>query len=141
MSVLRQAVAADIPGIWQVRYSVEENTLTPGRISDEDVREAIEDTGRGWVIEEDGRIKAFAVGNARTGNVWALFVNPDAQGRGHGTRLHVELLAWFRTHSIDRLWLSTGTEARARKFYDKMGWVCVGQYGTDEVKYERQNAA
>jgi GNAT superfamily N-acetyltransferase len=141
MSVLRQAVAADIPGIWQVRYSVEENTLTPGRISDEDVREAIEDTGRGWVIEEDGRIKAFAVGNARTGNVWALFVKPDAQGRGHGTRLHVELLEWFRTHSIDRLWLSTGTNTRARKFYDKMGWICVGQYGTDEVKYERQNAA
>ena len=41
---LRQAVAADIPGIWEVRYAVTENTLTPGRISDEDVRAAIEDS-------------------------------------------------------------------------------------------------
>jgi hypothetical protein len=45
---LRQATAADIPGIWEVRYSVTENTLTPGRISDEEVRESIEDTGCGW---------------------------------------------------------------------------------------------
>lgn len=139
--MLRQAVAADIPGIWEVRYSVAENTLTPGRISDEEVRAAIEDSGRGWVIEEEGRIEAFAVGNARTGNVWALFVRPHAQGRGHGTRLHAALIAWFRTQSPDRLWLSTGTGTRAREFYDKNGWVCVGPCGTDEVRYERANAA
>ena len=74
MTILRQAVAADIPGIWEVRYSVTENTLTPGRISDQELLEAIEDTGRGWVIEDQGRIQAFAIGNAATGNIWALFL-------------------------------------------------------------------
>ncbi|WP_291916623.1 GNAT family N-acetyltransferase [Limnohabitans sp.] len=138
---MRQATAADIPGIWEVRYSVTENTLTPGRISDEEVRESIEDTGCGWVIEEAGRIEAFAVGIAKTGNVWALFVRPDAQGRGHGTRLHAAMIEWFRKQPIDRLWLSTGTTTKAREFYDKNGWACVGPYGSDEVRYERANAA
>ena len=118
-----------------------ENTLTPGRISDEEVRESIEDTGCGWVIEEAGRIEAFAVGIAKTGNVWALFVRPTAQGRGHGTRLHAAMIEWFRKQPIDRLWLSTGTTTKARAFYDKNGWECVGPDGSDEVRYERANAA
>jgi GNAT superfamily N-acetyltransferase len=138
---LRQATAVDIPGIWEVRYSVTENTLTPGRISDEEVRASIENTGCGWVIEEAGRIEAFAVGIAKTGNVWALFVRPDAQGRSHGTRLHAAMIEWFRKQLIDRLWLSTGTTTKAREFYDKIGWECVGPHGSDEVRYERANAA
>ena len=141
MATLRVAVVADIPGIWDVRYSVAENTLTVGRISDEEVREAIEDTGRGWVIEEDDSIQAFAVGNGRTGNIWALFVTPKAQGQGHGTTLHAAMLDWFRTQNVDSLWLSTGTDTRARRFYEKNGWKYAGPYGQAEVKYERPNAA
>lgn len=140
MSRLRQALAADIPAIWEVRYSVTENTLTPGRITSEEVRESIEDTGKGWVIETAGQIQAFAVGNGITGNVWALFVKPNAQGLGYGTRLHTAMLEWFRTQPVDTLWLSTGTDTRARKFYEKHGWQCVGPYGDAEVRYERANA-
>jgi GNAT superfamily N-acetyltransferase len=105
------------------------------------MREAIEVTGRGWVVEEDGKIEAFAVGNGKTGNVWALFVRPDAQGRGHGTRLHAAMVKWFQTQRIATLWLSTGTRTKARQFYDRNGWKCVGPYGTDEVRYERPNVA
>ena len=141
MSTLRQATVADIPGIWEVRYSVSENALTPGRISDEDVRVSIEDTGRGWVIEENGKIVAFAIGNAETGNVWALFVKPEAQGRGYGTRLHAAMIEWFRSKSVDRLWLSTGTDTKARKFYEKNGWICIDPCGIDEVRYERASTA
>ena len=50
-AILRQATIADTPGIWDGRYSVTENTLTRGRLSDEGVRREIEDTGRGWVID------------------------------------------------------------------------------------------
>lgn len=141
MSTLRRATVADIPGIWEVRYSVAENALTPGRISDEDVRVSIEETGRGWVIEENGNIVAFAIGNAETGNVWALFVKPEAQGKGYGTTLHAAMIEWFRIQDVGRLWLSTGTATKARAFYEKHGWVCVGPYGIDEVRYERSNTA
>ena len=49
--ILRQARRDDIEAIWVVRYAVTENTLTRGKISDEDVRREIEDPGRGWVVE------------------------------------------------------------------------------------------
>ena len=40
-------------GLWDVCYLVTENTLTRGRLSDEDVYREIEDTGRGCVIDDD----------------------------------------------------------------------------------------
>jgi len=141
LPLLRQAVVADIPGIWTVRYSVTENTLTPGRISDEDCRREIEDTGRGWVVVKDGKIQAFAIGNAQTGNVWAMFVHPEAQCRGFGSQLHDAMLAWFRTQPVRRLWLTTGATTKARSFYERRGWHCVGPSGATEVRYERDNAA
>lgn len=86
--MLRQAVASDIPGIQHVRHSVRENRLVSTVITDDDVRRAIEDTGRGWVIESRAEVVAFAVGNVQTGNIWALFVHPDHERRGFGRRLH-----------------------------------------------------
>ena len=138
---LRQATAADIAAIWEVRYAVVENTLTPGRLCDEDVRREIEDTGRGWVVERvDGAgLDAFAIGNGQSGNVWALFVHPRAQGRGLGDALHRAMLDWFATQPVATLWLSTGHDTRARGFYERRGWTCVGPYGRDEVRLERPN--
>jgi len=42
--VLRVATMADAAQIWAVRYAVQENTLTPGRLNNEDLRREIEDT-------------------------------------------------------------------------------------------------
>ena len=86
--MLRAARASDIPAIQRVRASVKENRLVSTIITDEDVRTAIEDTGRGWIVEKDGEVVAFAIGNAITGNIWALFVRPEHEGRGYGRQLH-----------------------------------------------------
>lgn len=138
-SRLREAVRADIPALWEVRYAVRENTLTPGRLSDEDVRREIEDTGKGWVIEEKGRIQGFAIGNARSGNIWALFLRPEAEGRGLGVQLHDAMLAWLRTQPVARLWLTTGAGTRACGFYARMGWERIGPVEGGEIRYERDN--
>ena len=136
---LRPATRADMPALWDVRYAVTENTLTPGRIGDEELRRSIEDDGRGWVAEVDGRVVGFAIGLAASGNVWALFVRPDAEGRGIGSALHDALLRWFATQPVERLWLTTGSTTRARGFYLARGWREIGPGGTDEVRMEREN--
>jgi GNAT superfamily N-acetyltransferase len=135
-SLLRQAGRADAPGLWRVRYAVTENTLTPGRIDDAELFDQIERTGRGWVVEEDGDIVAFAIGNASDGNIWALFVDPAAQGRGHGARLHDTMVDWLFAQGLTSLWLGTGNETRARAFYEKHGWRAVGPHGEFETRYE-----
>ena len=139
IGVLRQATRDDLAGIWRVRYAVSENTLGPGRIEDQEVIEQLEATGRGWVVEEDGTIVAFAIGDARGANVWALFVDPCVQGRGHGSQLHDTMVEWLWTHGLSTLWLSTGTATKARGFYERRGWLCVGPSGQDEVRLELTN--
>ena len=136
---LREAHRNDIPGMWTVRYAVTENTLAPGRITDEEFRREIEDTGKGWVIEVDGRIRAFASCNAHTGNIWALFVHPEDEGLGYGDRLHAAMLAWLRTQPVQRLWLTTDVDSRACGFYERRGWQRVGISESGEVRFEREN--
>ena len=84
---LRQASRADIAAIHAVRMSVRENQLTRIVISERDYVDHLETLGRGWVIEEAGQIVAVVVGNARSGNIWGLFVHPDFERRGCGKRL------------------------------------------------------
>lgn len=120
----------------RVRMAVRENRLAdPGRITEADYVDAIELTGRGWVIEEDGGIVAFAVGNAETGNIWALFVDPAHEGRGHGRRLHDAMVEWLGSRGLRRLWLTTTPGTRAAAFYRAKGWRDGGMSG-EEVRLE-----
>ena len=134
--MLRQAVASDIPGIQFVRASVRENRLVSTVITDEAVREAIEVDGRGWVVESQGEVVAFSIGNARTGNVWALFVHPDHERRGHGRRLHDIMLSWMWNQGLERLWLTTEPKSRAQSFYEAAGWQLTGRTDRGELWYE-----
>ena len=137
---LRQAVASDISSIQRVRHSVRENRLVSAVITDDDVRRAIEVTGRGWVVELRGEVVAFAVGNAASGNIWALFVHPDHERRGYGRRLHDAMVGWLWDQGLDRLWLTTEPGTRARGFYEAAGWQRVGATDRGELRYELPRA-
>lgn len=136
VAALREACAADIPAIQRVRHSVRENRLVSCTIADEEVREMMEVHGRGWVVEEAGEIVAFAIGDARDGNIWALFVAPAHERRGHGRRLHEAMVAWLFARGLERLWLSTDPHTRAQGFYEAAGWRRAGDGEHGEVRYE-----
>ena len=136
--MLRIAVRSDIGAIQTVRGSVNENRLVSTVITDEDVRVAIEETGRGWVVEEDGEVVAFAIGNATTGNVWALFVHPEHERRGYGRQLHDTMVNWLWTTGLQRLWLTTEPGTRAQRFYGAAGWQSTGTTTGGELHYELQ---
>lgn len=120
----------------RVRGVVRENRLVSCVISDADVVDAIERTGRGWVVEVDSRVVAFAVGNAETGNIWALFVDPEYEGRGYGRQLHDAMIAWLWSRGLTRLWLSTEPGTRAERFYLAAGWQRQGVLPSGEVLFE-----
>lgn len=134
--MLRSARVPDIPAIQRVRASVNENRLVSTVISDEDVRTAIEETGRGWVVEKDGEVVAFAIGNAMTGNIWALFVHPEHERRGYGRQLHDTMVNCLWVAGLDRLWLTTEPGTRAQRFYQAAGWRLAGTTDRGELRYE-----
>jgi RimJ/RimL family protein N-acetyltransferase len=139
--VLRQAVRADIPGMHRVRLAVRENRLTSSVIREEHYVPEIEVTGRGWVITEAGRVVAFAVGNREAKNIWALFVDPERDGRGYGRRLHDAMVEWLFSQGVAFIWLSTDPGTRAQRFYEAAGWRFCRVLPDGEHHYElRQNA-
>ena len=131
--MLRVATVSDIPEIQRIRHSVRENRLVTTVIRDADVREAIENRGRGWVVELGGRLVGFSIGDAKTGNIWALFVHPDHEGRGFGRQLHDAMLVWLWSQGLDRLWLTTEPQTRAQPLvatYDPRYQISPGLAGT-----------
>ncbi|MDB5472183.1 MAG: family N-acetyltransferase [Caulobacter sp.] len=91
-----------------------------------------------WVIEDgQGGLSAYAAG--AEGRLNHLFVHPDAQGHGHGSRL----LELFRAdaETLD-LW-TFQQNVRARAFYERKGFVAVeftdgegNEEKTPDVRYE-----
>jgi GNAT superfamily N-acetyltransferase len=140
-TVLRQATRDDIPAMHRVRLAVRENRLTSSAIREAHYLPAIEVTGRGWVVEVDGAIVAFAIGNAQTGNIWALFVDPDHERRGYGRRLHDVMVEWLFSRGLETLWLTTGPNTRAQGFYEAAGWQRTGMVTGGDVRYELSSAA
>ena len=142
---LRQATRGDYADLHRVRMAVRENRLRdPGRITEDDYADALENTGRGWVVENAAGIVAFAIGNVLTGNIWALFVDPRHEGLGYGRWLHDAMVQWLRSRGLQRLWLTTTPGTRAAGFYRALGWRDCGMCGDElrlELELDRTGAA
>lgn len=133
---VRRAVNSDIPAMREIRLSVAENVLRSTMLSDADYRRAIRTPGRGWVIDLEGQTVGFAAANADTGNIWALFVHPEHERRGYGRQLHDVMIRWLWSSSVQKLWLNTGPNTRAARFYEAAGWVKAAELESGEVRYE-----
>lgn len=121
-----QAISDDIEGMHRVRKAVLENRLTSNKIREEHYLPYLEELGRSWVAVNDANeVLGFAAGNRETGNIWALFVHPDAEGKGIGKALHDMMIAWLFSTGLQQLNLSTGANTRAQGFYERAGWALV----------------
>ena len=134
--MLREATRADIPAMHRVRLAVKENQLTSSVITEADYEPALEKHGRGWVVEENGEVVAFAVGDKRDGNIWALFVHPSHEGRGHGRQLHEAMVSWLWDQGLQKLWLTTEANTRAAAFYEAAGWKRAGTTKEGDLRFE-----
>jgi GNAT superfamily N-acetyltransferase len=135
MISLRPATRADLPRIFEVRYGTAENRLSdPSLVTDEEV---------GWyldhaiflVSEDAAGIQGFTCVNHQTGYVWALFVIDEAQGQGHGSRLHDAAMARLRELGHRQAHLTTGSGTRAEAFYVARNWQSMGLSLQGEVVF------
>ncbi|MCX6351172.1 MAG: GNAT family N-acetyltransferase [Bacteroidetes bacterium] len=117
MMIFREATIEDIKQIQIVRNLVKENTLSnPELITDADCVEFLTQRGKGWVCEIDGEIEGFAIADLEGNNIWALFINPNFEGKGIGRKLHDTMMNWYFTNTKKAVWLSTEPNTRAEKF-------------------------
>jgi GNAT superfamily N-acetyltransferase len=133
MPELRPAREADIPRLMEIRAAVRENRLVSLTIGPADYGPYIAD-GRCWVRERAGRIQGFAALDAEAASVWALFVDPDAEGDGVGRALLDRLVAEARRRGLRTLTLETDAGTRAERFYLKAGWKIPRRGGKATVR-------
>ncbi|WP_349571100.1 GNAT family N-acetyltransferase [Azotobacter salinestris] len=86
--------------MFEVRTSARENHLsleelaalgiTPDRLP-----EMLNGSGRGWVVNDDGSLVAFAMADASKATVFAMFVHPRHEGRELGRLLMNEAEEWL----------------------------------------------
>ena len=131
--MIRAAVPADAEAIdrvhvraWEHAYSdfIAPDRMKSARPEEERVPEWRERMThpeiRTWVYELDGFIAGFA--SAGPSELWALYVDPMAQGAGVGTALLAHAEAHLRGDA--ELWVFSANE-HGRRFYEARGWSCV----------------
>jgi GNAT superfamily N-acetyltransferase len=125
--LVRPARPADIPRLVEIRAAVRENRLAdPCSIAAADYAPYIE-RGHIWVAGEEGAIAGFAALDAEAASVWALFVAPEAEGRGAGRLLLDRLVAEARRLGLPALRLTTEAGSRAERLYRAAGWTAMGR--------------
>lgn len=132
---VRPAAAADVSAMHRIRTSVRQNRLTDPRIDESSYAPYIA-SGSAWVAESVSGIVGFAALDAAAGAVWALFVDPVAEGAGVARALHERMVEWARDRGLARLILSTESGTRAADFYRRAGWTEVGKTADGELIFE-----
>jgi GNAT superfamily N-acetyltransferase len=108
----------------------------PDLVTNKDCEAFLFERGKGWVCEVINEIVGFAIADLKENNIWALFINPNFEGKGIGTKLQKIMLDWYFENGKEDVWLGTSPTTRAEKFYSKSGWVKNGMHGSKEVKFE-----
>lgn len=85
-----------------------------------------------WVAQTERRVVGFtSVGPSRTeadvGEIYSIYVLPDAWGSGAAQELMTSAMAWFvrEGYSTAMLWV-LADNPRARRFYEREGWKAEG---------------
>jgi len=107
---------------------------------------------RPWVAENDDGILGFVDpglsrdddADAMTGEIYAIYVEPDCQGRGIGRDLLSHALHDLKSHGFQAatMWCHEDND-RARRLYERSGWrfdgtrrsAAFGQASIAEVRY------
>lgn len=133
--VIRKATPSDQPRIHAIRMGVRENVLSdPSRVTDAEIA-WYRDQAIFLVSEADGDIAGFTCANHQTGLIWALFVDPDHEGQGHGRALLDAALVALASAGIVQAHLTTGAGTRAERFYRRHGWRETGRSLDENVVF------
>ncbi|QCI65695.1 GNAT family N-acetyltransferase [Phreatobacter stygius] len=134
--MIRVATRADLERIGEIRMAVRENRLTqPAKIVDQ--VEWLIDRDGFWVWDQDGTIQGFSSADPRDGSIFALFIDPDFEGRGAGQALLAAACAALKGAGHCKAWLTTGHGTRAERFYRLNGWAATGLADNGQIVFEK----
>jgi ribosomal protein S18 acetylase RimI-like enzyme len=128
-----QAIAEIQVETWRAAYlGVMPREVLDGLDANESTRTwrhwlSVETTAQ-FVAERSGAVVGFAsVGPSRhepeSGEVYSIYVRPDAWGTGSGSALMDAAVAWLADRWQEAILWVAEENTRARRFYERYGWV------------------
>lgn len=139
---IRPAETAEVAGIFSVRATVNENTLSVAELADmgitpESVTAMIDAELCAWVAVEGDTVVGFSMIDQEEGSLFAVFVRPSHEGRGVGRSLVNEAeKQLFARHTT--CCLETGGTTRAAGFYRRLGWSNEQDVGNGDIRLEKR---
>jgi len=145
---VRPATLADVPTLFAIRTAVRENhmsleELATAGVTPGSVAELVQNPDAGtWLGMWNGVPAGFAMARADPGDVFALFVLPERQGRGVGTALLAEAEIWLASRGLGSAWLLTGGKPglRAAAFYEAQGWTAEEREADGQIRFTKRLA-
>ena len=128
---IRRATAADGPGLIDIW---ERSVRATHRFLDEiaiqallpQVRAYLTGNAELWVLVDDDTVVGFM--GLSAGSIDALFLSPEATGRGGGR----QLVSWARALRGDLTVDVNEQNPEAQRFYEKCGFIVTGRSDTDD---------
>lgn len=143
---IRKARLGDAGAIFAIRSRVQENHLSDRQLAERGITKSafgkwLSDGYGIWIADLDGSAAGFAIAIPTEGTLWALFVDPDFEGRGVGAALLRTAEEWLFAQGCNDISLTTGVDPknRAHGFYEMHGWHNTGDIDGDEVEYIKSN--
>jgi GNAT superfamily N-acetyltransferase len=134
----RETLPSDVEDLFLVRARTSENPISKeqlaelGITADTITRQLSAGRIKGCVCLDDSDVVGFCHGDAESGEVLALVVLPQYEGKGVGRTLLTRVAEQLRSIGCSDLWLAASADAttRAHGFYRSLGWRPNGE--TDE---------
>ena len=143
---IRKARTGDVGAIFAIRSRVRENHLSASQLAERGITKTafgkwLTDGHGIWIADLDGSAAGFAIAIPAESTLWALFVDPDFEGRGVGAALLRMAEDWLFEQGCDDISLTTGADPknRAHGFYELHGWISTGDEDGGEVEYIKSN--
>lgn len=127
--------------LFDIRLSVVENRMTREElaaigVTPEAVSTLLNGQQAAAFLAIDGeRALGFSMARADFADVFALFVRPEAQRAGLGSRLLTEAERWLAEKYVHSAWLLTGDGSPAVAFYEKRGWCREGDAADGQIRF------
>lgn len=142
---LRDAALADIETIFTIRTSVKENHLSREEMAElgitpQTVADIIAESPCIWLADVDGKPAGFAMAITEEACLFAMFVLPQFEGLGVG-KLLLKKAEAFLLAEHPTIWLETAASSRAATFYQRNGWLPVGEQDGEDIRLEKSRPA
>lgn len=130
---IRKATVRDIAGMRSLRRRVRENRLSPTTRINEQSYLPFVAASSAWVAEENAQLVGFAAVDLPAASIWALFVDPAAEGLGFGQALHSRMLFRVKGRGIRKALKKAAAHCNSTS----AGWAQVGLSTDGEALFEK----